>query len=262
MTTVQRWTGAEIKALRSAMRRTVRAFAEHLGVDSRTVNKWESRGSGITPRPETQGILDSALRLAGPEVQSRFAQAVDRGRQVSRVATPVRDRFSPGDVEQLRRALHDLFAGGQVTAASLDDWEQTVARQGTATKDRPATILVRDLAADVAELGRVMAGCHSLSAQRRLTRVAANLSGLMCLTQVKLDDRQAFRRWARTARIAANEADDASTYSWVLPSVGQTKRAPPCGEPRLWCPGWAWKGRNHRRSPTTKLNYASTRAVL
>jgi hypothetical protein len=32
----------------------------------------------------------------------------------------------------------------------------------------------------------------------RLTRVAANLSGLVCLTLIKLDDRQAFRRWART----------------------------------------------------------------
>jgi hypothetical protein len=119
-------------------------------------------------------------------------------------------------VEPLRRRLHDLFAGGEVSSASVDDWELIVARYGLATKDRPATLLLGDLAADIAELERIMAQCHSLSALRRLTRVAANLSGLMCLTLVKLDDRQDFRRWARTARIAANEADDAVTYSWVL----------------------------------------------
>jgi len=48
-----------------------------------------------------------------------------------------------------------------------------------------------------------------------LTWVAANLSGLMCLPLVKLDDRQAFRRWARTARIAAKQTGDTITYFWV-----------------------------------------------
>jgi hypothetical protein len=38
----------------------------------------------------------------------------------------------------------------------------------------------------------------------------------MCLTLIKLDERQAFRNWSRTARIAASEADDAVTHSWVL----------------------------------------------
>ena len=45
MATVQRWTGAETKALRQAMRlSSVRSFAAHLGVDARTMNKWEARG--------------------------------------------------------------------------------------------------------------------------------------------------------------------------------------------------------------------------
>lgn len=42
------------------------------------------------------------------------------------------------------------------------------------------------------------------------------MSGLTLLTWVKLDDRQAFRRWARTARTAAAEVGDPVTYSWVL----------------------------------------------
>jgi tetratricopeptide (TPR) repeat protein len=38
----------------------------------------------------------------------------------------------------------------------------------------------------------------------------------MLLTLVKLDERAAFRRWARTARIAADEAGDPVTQAWTL----------------------------------------------
>jgi tetratricopeptide (TPR) repeat protein len=41
------------------------------------------------------------------------------------------------------------------------------------------------------------------------------MSGLMCLILVKLDERDGFRNWARTARIAAQEIGDPETYSWV-----------------------------------------------
>jgi len=37
----------------------------------------------------------------------------------------------------------------------------------------------------------------------------------MCLALVKLDERAAFRRWARTARVAADEAGDPATLAWV-----------------------------------------------
>jgi len=41
------------------------------------------------------------------------------------------------------------------------------------------------------------------------------MAGLMCLTMIKMNERAAFRGWARTARLAANEAGDPLTYSWV-----------------------------------------------
>jgi transcriptional regulator with XRE-family HTH domain len=72
MAPVRRWTGVEAKALRQAMRLSVREFAEYIGVDRRTVNKWEARGGSITLLPDTQGLLDSALRLADEEVRARF----------------------------------------------------------------------------------------------------------------------------------------------------------------------------------------------
>jgi len=218
MANVQKWTGAEATVLRQAMRLSVRAFAARLGVDARTVNKWEARGRDITPLPDTQSILDTALSQADEDVQARFAQVMpgQPWRSQAPIITPAHDHFGLHEVERLRHGLQDQFAGAAVSGATLDDWELTVARYGVAAKDRPASVLLGDLAADVAELERAMARCRSLSALRRLTRVAAKLSGLMCLTLIKLDDRQAFRRWAQTARIAATEADDAVTYSWVL----------------------------------------------
>jgi hypothetical protein len=41
------------------------------------------------------------------------------------------------------------------------------------------------------------------------------MAGLMCLTLIKMDERTVFRRWARTARLAAHEAGDTLTHSWV-----------------------------------------------
>ena len=76
MASVQRWTGAETKALRLAMRQTSRGFAEHLGVEPRTVAKWEQRGETITLLPESQALLDTALRRASAEVQERFRDAI------------------------------------------------------------------------------------------------------------------------------------------------------------------------------------------
>jgi hypothetical protein len=57
---------------------------------------------------------------------------------------------------------------------------------------------------------------RSASALRRLTRVAAQMSELVCLTLCKLDDRPGFRRWTRTARIAASESGDPLVHPWAL----------------------------------------------
>jgi transcriptional regulator with XRE-family HTH domain len=72
VTTVQRWTGREARALRVALRLSVRGFAEHLGVAVRTVSKWEAGREATVPRPETQSILDTALGQCNRATQERF----------------------------------------------------------------------------------------------------------------------------------------------------------------------------------------------
>ena len=70
--TVQQWNGLQTRALRRAMRMSVRAFAERLGVAVRTVSKWENLGVGTVPRPDIQAILDTALARCDPATHLRF----------------------------------------------------------------------------------------------------------------------------------------------------------------------------------------------
>ncbi|MCX5341909.1 helix-turn-helix domain-containing protein [Streptomyces atratus] len=72
MATVHHWTGLEARALRLALRMSVRAFAAHLGVGVRTISKWEKLLSSTEPRQDTQAILDTALARADAAVHLRF----------------------------------------------------------------------------------------------------------------------------------------------------------------------------------------------
>lgn len=72
MTTVQRWSGTEIRALREAKRMSVREFAAHLGVSDRMVSKWEVGAASIYPRPVNQAALDTVLAHASHDARRRF----------------------------------------------------------------------------------------------------------------------------------------------------------------------------------------------
>ncbi|QDY12011.1 helix-turn-helix domain-containing protein [Micromonospora sp. HM134] len=164
------------------------------------------------------------------------ASAADRGQDrhtslVSAVSGPAnglrRDRRSTSSAEVgfpavmdevggLRRSLHEALSMGAVTAAGLDEWERIVAHHGRATRDHSTGTLLREIAGDLGELTELIGRSPSASALRRLTGMAAQMSGLMCLVLCRIDDRTAASQWARTARLAAVEADDPVTRSWVL----------------------------------------------
>ncbi|MEW2386069.1 orotidine 5'-phosphate decarboxylase / HUMPS family protein [Micromonospora sp. NPDC047707] len=76
METVRRWTGREAKALRLALRMSVRGFAEHLGVNPAAISNWEKRGAAARMRYETQQMLDVDLARSPTEVKQRFAQTL------------------------------------------------------------------------------------------------------------------------------------------------------------------------------------------
>lgn len=105
-------------------------------------------------------------------------------------------RESPPDqIELLRRSLNETITANTMTIASLDDWEQTVFHYGRAARDRAPSVLLENLSADLMQLQESLTRCRSASALRRLTRVTAQMAGLMCLTLIKMDERTAFRGW-------------------------------------------------------------------
>lgn len=119
------------------------------------------------------------------------------------------------DAEKIRRSLEDALADGMMSAAVLDDWDAQVARHGLRTRDTPSPLLFADLIADLADLRLAITRHRSAAALPRLSRNAASMSGLVVLTLIKAGDRQAWRRWGRTARHAAAESGDQAVLSWA-----------------------------------------------
>lgn len=118
-------------------------------------------------------------------------------------------------VELLRQEMTDALGGGTMGDASLDDWERIAIRYARATRDRAADLLLGDISRDLGELNRLIGRQRAVSSFRRLTRVSAQMSGLMCLVFCILDDRSSFRAWARTAGLAGNSTDDPEILSWI-----------------------------------------------
>jgi tetratricopeptide (TPR) repeat protein len=119
------------------------------------------------------------------------------------------------EIEALRGVIDERIGTGAMTAIGIDDWERAALRHGRATRYEDPAALLADITSDLAELSRLLGRPAPASVTRRLTRVTAQMAGLVCLMLVKLNERSAWRNWARTARIAAEEAGDPLTLSWV-----------------------------------------------
>jgi transcriptional regulator with XRE-family HTH domain len=99
MTVIDEWTGRHAHALRTALRLTNEAFAEHLGISPRTLTKWRERPE-VVPSPFLQEALDTFLKQAPPDAHLRFAAnlGLDQRRM------PIDDNV----LTQLNTALGDL----------------------------------------------------------------------------------------------------------------------------------------------------------
>lgn len=185
-----------------------------LTVSRRQFERWYAGQVKTEPHPDACRVLE---HMFGYTIQKLLAPAREgRDPRAEKARATRRDPPAADTIEVARQCLDDALSEGVISEASLEDWERLVIRYGRATRDRPAPVLVSDLSSEITELGRTLQRHRSASALRRLTRVAAHMSGLMCLAFCKLDDRPSFSKWARTARLGAEEAGDPVTLSWVL----------------------------------------------
>lgn len=131
MDVVDTWTGALAATLRRAYHYSQVGFAERLGVDPRTVAKWEGNPA-LTQCPEQQQILDIHLWQAPDHVKARFALLLQQQATKPQPA-PAPQEWTDDDMN--RRELLRLFtmAGAVIAAPGADqalDLDRLTSRTG------------------------------------------------------------------------------------------------------------------------------------
>ncbi|HWH00617.1 MAG TPA: hypothetical protein VNV66_15145 [Pilimelia sp.] len=217
-------SGSGLEMSRQELAEAINAFLYHrhreLGrsgappcVDGHAIAAYE-RGRHRWPGADLREAFRAVLGVAAD---------ADLGFHITRRRTatatgPAAGAWSPrdrGSLERLRRNVHEGVSPAGTGRADLDEWERTVHEYGRRTRSSPAAVLLPELAAGLNELGARLQGRHPASTQRRLTRATAQMAGLVFLTLIKLDQPATARAWARTARVAADEAGDPGVHSWV-----------------------------------------------
>lgn len=214
---------------------SVHHFAELVGVAPSSVSDWESRGEAARLRPSTQRLLDATLAKTPREILDRFEAGLHRAAihvphqplsgtspsagVPSRAPDP--SSLTAGELDALRQRVERAL-NTSVSDAAVDDWEAITNAHAAATRHRSPQGLVNDLAGDTAELERLLCLPQGASSLRRLTRLTAQMAGLLSLTLLKVNDRAGSRRWARTARRAAVESGDSGVTSWVRAQEAHT----------------------------------------
>jgi len=215
LTTVSSWTGVEARALRIAMRASVRAFAAYLGVAIRTVSKWESGGAVHVPRPDTQSLLDTALARADADVRARFTQlCVTAGAIAS-------NRPDTSDVAGLVDSAHlvDVAIGSDLGPDILDDLDRRIAGLGeqyfrvAPRAFRPMVLRVRQ------EVVSHLDGRATLRQRRDLYASAAVLSGLLAENSLAVGAEAMAH--CDAALHLAEEAGDRALAGWVRGTQAQ-----------------------------------------
>jgi hypothetical protein len=139
VTTVHRWTGRETRALREALRLSVRDFAAYLGVGVRTVAKWEARRDTVVLRPTTQQILDTALAQAASDAQARFHTAIS-SHSPDATPTPRQGEPTPAQADNAALVPADTSAAvldsGPAAWSALNPAEQRHIHTALATSGR------------------------------------------------------------------------------------------------------------------------------
>jgi transcriptional regulator with XRE-family HTH domain len=209
--------------VRKAAGHTQESLAAVLRLDRSTVVRWER--AETEPQPWIRPGLARALGVA-PAVLDELLNdltVIETTGRPARLTIEVPDQLAEPDsahsmywdAEALRRGLTEVVDHAAMSDANLDDWEHAVQQYGLATRYRPAASLLIDLTADFAELCRLLERRRAVLMPNRLTRVMAQMAGLMSLTLIKLDQQTAARNWARTAKLIACEAGDSQLYAWV-----------------------------------------------
>ncbi|HEX3815577.1 MAG TPA: hypothetical protein VHX59_22300 [Mycobacteriales bacterium] len=219
MATVQCWTGREAKLLRQALRETVRGFAEYLGVDARTVAKWEARAETITLLPDTQTLMDTALRLADQNVRERFQiglSNIDSATEIHVAKAPAEQSILPTltdvSVDVSGGLTIAAVLGPDVTLAVMDDYARSVIDRYEIEGPKQLTSEVLALRRLSRELGR---GICTTMGRAQLVGVCARQTALLAYMSVNLGRFTEAQQYAVEASVLATAINDRPLLAWI-----------------------------------------------
>jgi transcriptional regulator with XRE-family HTH domain len=222
---VERWTGAEASRLRLALRLSIEGFAQRLGVSSRAVDKWESRGDTIKPRPETQAMLDTALSQASVEAQARF-ESTDPSVATSSIRALYDDIPIAGFAvlasddqkwiasELLKHLwlepglMHEALDSGSVGSEHLLALKLAASRLGTLVVRVPPETLMPETFRYFYTVRRLISNKQTLTAQRQLATLGSMFATVLAEILFNQGQFQLASQWYGVGLRAAQEAED------------------------------------------------------
>jgi hypothetical protein len=221
---VNRWTGYQARALRQALRLSVRDFAGRLGVGVRTVARWEAGGTRVCPRPEMQAALDTALGQASPGARARFRQVVQDGVEAGGEDAADRRQVLTGGLGASGLALLGGTETAPVVAGADDDQLLMVLPAAYRRLERrlPTRLLVAPVVAHLGLLRQLIAAAESGNERRRrLYGLLAETAGLAAWLYVDLDERANARWHYQLAIHAAERTRHPLLVAYMRASLGQ-----------------------------------------
>lgn len=203
MTTVRQWTGREASVLRAALRLSVRDFAAKLGVDLRTVTKWQARGAAVILRPYMQAVLDTALERASDEAKARFEQSLQSDPSANEPLAGL--PWETADLVQRMQA-------SDVSTQTLECLEATVFELCCQYPYRDAGELRREAQRWLGHVGGLLRRPVGLRQHQELLVSAGWLALLVGCLEYDLGMRAA----AEATRVAARQLGDEAGYGEIV----------------------------------------------
>ncbi|MFI5534137.1 hypothetical protein ACIA8O_36935 [Kitasatospora sp. NPDC051853] len=222
-----------------ARRRSVRAFAQELGVGVRTVSNWEARGAAYRPRPDTQAILDTTLARCDPQTVLRFETLLTESAGRPGLPLPLRSSLRLWEyetwVDDLERAVAALGRQDFMFASDLlDRWRsrwpaKELDDRGLYLFAR-TTVLLGDLQRDQGSvLGPLSAARSYLEARsvfeqlavpRRVAQLDLSLAVVSEMSGKLTDAATRYRQLATDVRLSSR--DRARAQLWVGTALDKT----------------------------------------
>jgi len=224
MATVRMWSGREARALREALRLSVRSFAAYLGVNERTVTKWEAGGISVRPRPEMQAALDTALEQASDEAAARFETAIMAGQPPAKncdLPALGRSAALQDAAEAVNTAAHEsteLLAWIEIENVgelTLEQLHSEVRRISHAYLKAPTLPLFRRTCQLRDRAFTLLDGRHRPGRARDLYAAAGWSLTVLAWMSVDLGRPDAGEDHARTAWLCAERAEHDGLRAWV-----------------------------------------------